>query len=447
MSLLSLDDETNMIIPLSTDAPVYHFPFATIGLIVVNVICFLISGMGSMEHVEQWASFSLQHGQGLHPVQWVTSNFLHAGFMHLAGNMIFFWGFGLVVEGKLGWWKMLVVYLGIGMTQCAIEQVLMLGADPMAALQPMIAAANEAMAEGNLPPDQVIELRDAIQELRAGTSLDRLPGSLGASSIIYGMLAMSLVWAPKNEVNCLFFAGVRSFTFEITIMTFALWYIGEEILMTTLQGFSMTTPLLHLMGAGVGFAAGVALLKAQMVDCEDWDLFAVMSGHYGPFARDSYGNRIERPGAAKSVELTERKKTPAKKAGPNLSVRKKALDQIAALIESGNFDEANDELYNLRIKDSEAVLEEELLSRLAVGLAKNGQYDPAIELMHEFIDLYPESADVMRLRLAQVHLNGSGDAHAALRTLREINAELLAEEKRPLLKKLMKQAKESLKDE
>ncbi|MBM3970315.1 MAG: rhomboid family intramembrane serine protease [Planctomycetes bacterium] len=28
---------------------------------------------------------------------------LHAGWLHLIGNLIFVWGFGIVVEGKLGW--------------------------------------------------------------------------------------------------------------------------------------------------------------------------------------------------------------------------------------------------------------------------------------------------------------------------------------------------------
>ncbi len=59
-------------------------------------------------------TWGLTHGEGLHPVQWVTNNFLHGRIFHLVGNMIFLWGFGLVVEGKLGWWRFLLVYMGIG---------------------------------------------------------------------------------------------------------------------------------------------------------------------------------------------------------------------------------------------------------------------------------------------------------------------------------------------
>ena len=66
-------------------------------------------------------------GDGLHPMQWITCNFLHAGLLHLVGNMLFLWSFGLIIEGKLGWYKTLAVYLGIGVVQGAIVQVLMLG--------------------------------------------------------------------------------------------------------------------------------------------------------------------------------------------------------------------------------------------------------------------------------------------------------------------------------
>jgi membrane associated rhomboid family serine protease len=104
-----------MLLPWNTDAPIYHFPWATIGLIVVNTLVYF--GTLESETAEQWM---LAYGQGLQPVQWITSNFMHAGLMHLAGNMIFLWGFGLVIEGKLGWWRFLIVYLGIGAIECAV---------------------------------------------------------------------------------------------------------------------------------------------------------------------------------------------------------------------------------------------------------------------------------------------------------------------------------------
>ena len=76
--------------------------------------------------------------------------------MHLIGNMIYLWGFGLIVEGKVGWWRFLMIYLAIGAIECAIEQTLMLGADSKSYSQ-------------------------------------------GASAVVYGLVAIGMVWAPGTR--------------------------------------------------------------------------------------------------------------------------------------------------------------------------------------------------------------------------------------------------------
>ncbi|MCH7591138.1 rhomboid family intramembrane serine protease, partial [PVC group bacterium] len=50
-------------------------------------------------------------------------NFVHFGEAHLVANMFFLWVFGLVVEGKTGWWKYLLIYFGIGAYAFAISVV------------------------------------------------------------------------------------------------------------------------------------------------------------------------------------------------------------------------------------------------------------------------------------------------------------------------------------
>ena len=65
-----------MLIPYRTDAPIYHFPYATIGLIAVNVIAFALMASNQLAGAEQWI---LVYGDGLHPVQWISSMFIHGG--------------------------------------------------------------------------------------------------------------------------------------------------------------------------------------------------------------------------------------------------------------------------------------------------------------------------------------------------------------------------------
>lgn len=227
-----------MLIPYGTDAPIYHLPFATGGMIAVNVAAFfgltwLAGTMSEERFTEVVSQLVLLHGQGLRPWQWVTSNFLHADFLHLLGNMFCLWGFGLVVEGKIGWQRFLMIYLGIGVTQCAAEQTLMLFAEPN--------------------------------------------GSLGASAIIYGLLAIAMVWAPQNEMNCVFL-WLRPVAFEVTLYTLGGIAVLIQIGTGMFAGLAMSSQVLHLMGAGVGFAVGVVMLKKGWVDCEGWDLFSVWAG-------------------------------------------------------------------------------------------------------------------------------------------------------------------------
>src|SRR5262245_31564630 len=107
-----------MIIPLGSDAPLYHRPFATIALIAINVLVYLVLPKDAYE------GYVLVLGHGVHPVQWLTNNFLHTGVFHLAGNMIFLWTFGLVVEGKLGWWRFTLVYVLLGVLESGAMQML-----------------------------------------------------------------------------------------------------------------------------------------------------------------------------------------------------------------------------------------------------------------------------------------------------------------------------------
>jgi hypothetical protein len=51
-----------------------------------------------------------------------------------------------------------------------------------------------------------------------------------------------------------------------------------------LTGFVVSTEMLHLSGAGLGFVVGMAMLKLKLVDCENWDLLAVMADRAGESA-------------------------------------------------------------------------------------------------------------------------------------------------------------------
>ena len=292
-----------MIIPYSTDAPIYHFPWATIGLIVTNVLTFFLTLGGAY----RWG-WLLTYGDGLHPLEWVTWNFLHFGVFHLLGNMFFLWSFGIVVEGKLGWWKFLLVYLGIGTTAGFLIQVFMLKHDKeMISLRDSgnrqvvhVDRLRASVQYGGVDdfddvmpiqlPQAVQRHQDDAQELEADEgekfNEDNRFGAGGASAAIYGLMAIVLFWAPRNEVHCLWLMGFRGGAIEVEYLYFCGFYIFMEMVFAFYHTtrYEATSEVLHSSGAFVGAGVAVLLLRWKWVDCENWDLFSIMEGKHSAAA-------------------------------------------------------------------------------------------------------------------------------------------------------------------
>ena len=131
-----------MIIPISTDAPIYHWPWMTLVLIGANAITFLVTGFG-----HDYDGWILSFGHGMRPLEWIAYSFFHVNGFQLLINAFFLWGFGIVVEGKIGWWKFLTMYLGIAICGGALIQGLMLNHKPRAMPRLQIPNPNAAPAD------------------------------------------------------------------------------------------------------------------------------------------------------------------------------------------------------------------------------------------------------------------------------------------------------------
>jgi membrane associated rhomboid family serine protease len=137
------------LIPISDANPTRSTPYVTIGLIVANVLAFLFlepsfgNGIDASAYFFENAPLPCQAGEvfnlegeacpdgvrltanaavpipdrdlGSLLASVVLSTFLHAGFLHIIGNMLFLWVFGNNIEDFLGHTKYLVFYLLAGM--------------------------------------------------------------------------------------------------------------------------------------------------------------------------------------------------------------------------------------------------------------------------------------------------------------------------------------------
>lgn len=95
-------------------------PLVTYALIVLNVLFFLVELNGGDAFIMQWAfvpSRFLANPIG-DSITLFTSMFMHAGWLHLGGNLLYLWIFGDNVEDRFGHVKFLVFYLlcGLGAT-------------------------------------------------------------------------------------------------------------------------------------------------------------------------------------------------------------------------------------------------------------------------------------------------------------------------------------------
>jgi len=71
-----------------------HFPVVTAVIIAVNAVVFVIELAAGDAFVMQWSEIPADIVAGHHWVTILTAMFMHAGWMHIIGNMVFLWAFG-----------------------------------------------------------------------------------------------------------------------------------------------------------------------------------------------------------------------------------------------------------------------------------------------------------------------------------------------------------------
>ena len=122
-------------IPLKDNIPTRTFPIITTGLIFVNIIVFLWQHLalhapaGAMLYTyyglvprEFVAAVAARHDLLPYNIMTVfTSMFLHGGFLHIIGNMLYLWIFGNNIEDRLGHMGYLLFYLLSGVCAAVFQ--------------------------------------------------------------------------------------------------------------------------------------------------------------------------------------------------------------------------------------------------------------------------------------------------------------------------------------
>ena len=129
-------------IPLKDNLSLKRFPIVTLSLIVLNILVFVYElslGPELLIFFKRYAIVPAQFFAGgyydffgrkqpLTPLEMafplLTSLFLHGGFLHLAGNMLYLWIFGDNIEDKIGSARFLILYLASGMVAATAHLIM-----------------------------------------------------------------------------------------------------------------------------------------------------------------------------------------------------------------------------------------------------------------------------------------------------------------------------------
>lgn len=125
--------------PIRDHNPSQRTPWITLTLIGINIAVFVLTmpwGGNSARLWEQMALYPVAVLNGSHLWGLVTHMFVHAGILHIGGNLLFLWIFGDNLEDQMGHAGFLLFYLACGLAAAGLQIL----SDPMNGV-PMVGAS------------------------------------------------------------------------------------------------------------------------------------------------------------------------------------------------------------------------------------------------------------------------------------------------------------------
>ena len=194
MPVIPLADETRQSV---------RFPLVTVTLVVVNIIVFIWEIGASDAAILRYAVVPANLLQGRGGLTPLTAMFLHAGFMHIIGNMVFLSAFAPAVEGAMGRVRFLVFYLLGGLAETA---------------------AQVAVAPASTVPQ------------------------LGASGAIAAVMGAVLVTFPRDKIKVLWFLGIFvNVAYVPAFVLVGVWLLSQLL--------NQTAAVVHANSGGVAYMA------------------------------------------------------------------------------------------------------------------------------------------------------------------------------------------------
>ena len=199
-------------LPLRDDIPSATRPTVNYLLIAANVLAFLWELSGADVLAWTLVPARLTVDPAGNAVTVLTSMFLHGGWLHLLGNMLYLWIFGDNVEDRLGHGRYLLLYLAGGLAA--------------------------AFAQVAISPDSRVPM-------------------LGASGAIAAVLGAYIVLYPRATVYTWIFLFVVRIP---AVVWLGLWFVMQLFSAVASLGAEQSGGVAFFAHTG-GFVAGLLLVK------------------------------------------------------------------------------------------------------------------------------------------------------------------------------------------
>lgn len=182
-----------------------HRPVITVSIIAINVLVFFVELAGGNAFIEQWSVIPAHIVAGQDWITILTAMFMHAGWMHIIGNMVFLWAFGPAIEDAMGPIRYLVFYL-LGGLVASLAQI-------------------AALSSSTVP-------------------------NLGASGAIAAVMGAFLITYPRDKIRTLLILGwFIDVTVIPAVVLIGLWFL--------IQLFSQVGSVMSTESGGVAYMAHV----------------------------------------------------------------------------------------------------------------------------------------------------------------------------------------------
>jgi len=203
-------------IPLSDASrrPV-RFPIATVSIIALNAVVFLIELAGGDAFITRWSLVPANIVAGHDWITILSSMFMHAGWEHIIGNMLFLWVFGPEIEDVMGPLRYTIFYL-LGGLAATLAQVII---DPASTIP-----------------------------------------NLGASGAIATVMGAFLITYPRDQIKTVLFLGwFASVRFIPALFLVGFWFLTQlfnEVGAVTQINTGGVAYMAHIGGFLFGMVAG-----------------------------------------------------------------------------------------------------------------------------------------------------------------------------------------------